>query len=326
VTGYTPGNYPTVTGQGTTFNLPNFTGELFNIAPKDTPLLAMMGGLGAGKQTMSRQFEWQGEGLETSTANKVALEGAAAPTATEEARFNYTNVCEIHQEAVSVSYTKLAASGQLNGLAIADASNPVTNELQHQLSLKLMKMAIDIEMSFTSGVYALPANNSSPRQTCGIINAIQTNVFANGGTNRAISKSIIDQALATMYSNGAPLPQETTLFLCGTQQRIALSNVYGVSPLNQPTFTRDIGGFSISTLITDFGTFGVATSRYMPAHQILITDVSQLHPVFLDVPGKGHLFAEPLAKTGSSENWQIYGEVGLQYGPETWHGLIGDLS
>ncbi|OIN80875.1 SU10 major capsid protein [Mycobacterium malmoense] len=326
MTGYTPGNYPTVTGQGTSFNLPNFTGELFNIAPRDTPLLTMMGGLGAGMTTMSRQYEWQGEGLETSSANKVALEGAPAPDPTEVARFNYTNTTEIHQESVSVSYTKLAATGQLNGLAIADASNPVTNELQHQLTLKLMKIAIDIEESFTSGVYALPANNSTPRQTCGLINAIQTNVFANGGTARAISKSIIDQALANMYLNGAPLPQETTLFLCHPHQRIALSNVYGTPPLNQVTFTRNIGGYSVDTLVTDFGTFGVATSRYMPQGQMLITDVSQLHPVFLDVPGKGHLFAEPLAKTGSFEQWQIYGEVGLMYGPETWHGLIGDLS
>lgn len=316
----------TISGQATTYNLPNFTGELFNIAPHDTPLLTMLGGLNAGMTSTHTQFEWQTEGLEASSANKVALEGAAAPTPTEVSRANVTNVVEIHQESVSVSYTKLAAVGNLNGLAIADASNPVQNELQHQLSLKLRKIAIDVEQSFMSGVYHLPTDNTTARATRGILSAITTNVFANAGANRALSKSIIDTALSTMYTNGAPLPQDTTVFICPPAQRVALSNVYAAAPLNQPTFTRNIGGISIDTLITDFGTFGVVTSRYMPIHQIAIVDVAQLNPVFLDVPGKGHLFAEPLAKTGASETWQIYGEIGLRYGPELWHGLIGDLT
>jgi hypothetical protein len=315
-----------VSGQGTTYNLPNFTGELFNIAPHDTPLLTMMGGLGAGMTTTHPRFEWQTEGLESSSANNSRLEGAAAPTAVEVVRSNVTNVVEIHQEQVQVSYTKLSATGQLNGLAIADAANPVQNELQHQLDLKLRKVAIDLEQSFTNGVYHLPTDNTTARATNGILNAISTNVFTNGGTNRALSKSIIDNALSTMYTNGAPLPQDTQIFVMAPVQRIALSNLYAQSPLNQPTFTRNIGGISIDTLITDFGTFGIVTSRYMPVHQIGIIDIAQLHPVFLDVPGKGHLFAEPLAKTGSFESWQLYGEIGLMYGPEVFHGLIGDLT
>ncbi|WP_446677904.1 SU10 major capsid protein [Streptomyces hydrogenans] len=48
-------------------------------------------------------------------------------------------------------------------------------------------------------------------------------------------------------------------------------------------------------------------------------------PVWLEIPGKGMLFAEPLAKVGASEKWQLYGEVGLEYGPESYHGLITDL-
>lgn len=317
----------TVSGQGTTFNLPNFTGELFNIAPSDTPLLSAIGGLNGGRTTTSREFEWQTEGLEASSANNTKKEGEPAPNASEVDRQNVTNVVEIHQEAVEISYTKLAAVGQLNGIAVAGANQPVDNELQHQLMLKMKKIAIDVEQSFLNGVYAKPSDNSAPRKTRGLISAIATNVFAAGGVARDLSVDIVNSALAGMYDNGAPLPQDTTVIMVGPTQKMNLSKIYTTdSRLNQPTMTRNIGGVNIDTIVTDFGTFGVMLNRYMPASKVVITDLAQLHPVFLDVPGKGHLFAEPLAKTGASEKWQVYGEIGLMYGPESYHGVIGDLN
>jgi hypothetical protein len=42
----------------------------------------------------------------------------------------------------------------------------------------------------------------------------------------------------------------------------------------------------------------------------------------MEIPGKGHFFAEPLAKTGASEKVQVYGEIGLRYGNERKHGKI----
>ena len=38
-----------VAGQGTTFNLPNYHGELFTVTPTETPFLSAIGGL-AGAQ------------------------------------------------------------------------------------------------------------------------------------------------------------------------------------------------------------------------------------------------------------------------------------
>jgi hypothetical protein len=316
----------TVSGLGTTYNLPNYTGELFSVAPSDTPFLSAIGGLGAAKRTTSVEFEWQTEGLETTSVNNSKVEGAAAPTASEVSRSNVSNVVEIHQEAVEVSYTKEAAVGLHNGINTGDGTNPVTDELQHQINLKLKKIAVDIEKSFLSGVYQKPANNSTARQTGGVLTAIATNVFANGGTGRAISKSIVDSALSTMFSNGSPLAQDTTVFMVGPGQKIALSNLYAAGSLNQPTMTRNVGGFNLDTIITDFGTFGVMLNRWMPTGKVAVIDLSVCAPVFLEIPGKGTLFVEPLAKTGASTKYQLYGEVGLEYGPEIYHGLISDLT
>lgn len=315
----------TVSGQGTTFNLPNYTGELFSVAPSDTPFLSAIGGLNGGKIVKSVEFEWQTEDLESTSANNSKVEGANAPTASGVSRSNVSNVVEIHQEAIEVSYTKQAAVGLHNGNN-NEEDNPMRSELQHQIDLKLTKVGVDIEKSFLTGVYAKPGTNATARTTRGIITAATTNVFANGGTARPISKSIVDNALAAMYTNGARLPQASTVLMMGPAQKIALSNLYSTAVLNQPTMTRNIGGVAIDTVVTDFGIFGVMVNRWFPAGKIGIVDLSVCRPVFLDVPGKGHLFVEPLAKNGAADRYQLYGEVGLEYGPEVYHGVIGDLS
>lgn len=316
----------TVSGQGTTFNLPNYHGELFVVTPTETPFLSAIGGLAGAVPTRSKTFEWQTADRRTTSANNSVVEGADAPTGSVQSRANVTNVVEIHQSAISVSYTKQAAVSEYAGANIGPDDNPVTDELTYQINAELESMAVDIEKSFLSGTFASPANNSTARKTRGILSAITTNVNANGGTARALSKDIVDATLSTAFTNGAKLPQATTVFMCGPAQKIALSNLYAAATLNQPTMTRNVGGVAIDTLVTDFGTFGVMLNRWMPAGQVALVDLSVCRARFLNIPGKGMLFVEPLGKTGASDKYQLYGEVGLEYGPETYHALISDLS
>jgi hypothetical protein len=315
-----------VSGQGTTYNLPNYHGQLYTVTPTETPFLAAIGGLSGGMRTKSVEFEWQTVDRRSSTTNNSVVEGAAAPTGVARSRSNVSNVVEIHQSAVEVSYTRQAATGMYSGINIGSDDNPINDELTTQITTELESMAVDIEMSFLSGIYAKPANNATARKTRGLLTAITTNVNANGGTPRALSKAIVDAQLSTMYGNGAKLPQDTTVLMTGPGQKVNLSNLYGTGSLNQPTMTRNIGGVAVDTLVTDFGTFGVMLNRWMPTGQIAVVDLSVCAPVWLEIPGKGLLFAEPIAKTGASEKWQLYGEVGLEYGPETYHGVIKDLS
>lgn len=315
-----------VSGQGTTYNLPNYHGQLYSVTPTETPFLAAIGGLSGGKRTKSVEFEWQTVDRRSSSVNNSVVEGAAAPTGVARSRSNVSNVVEVHQSAVEVSYTRQAATGMYSGINIGADDNPVDDELTAQISAELEAMAVDVEMSFLSGVYAKPADNATARKTRGLLTAITSNVNANGGTGRALSKAIVDATLSTMFGNGAKLPMDSTVLMCGPDQKVALTNLYSAATLNQPTMTRNIGGVAVDTLVTDFGTFGVMLNRWMPAGQIAVVDLSVCAPVWLEIPGKGLLFAEPLAKTGSSEKWQLYGEVGLEYGPESYHGLIKDLT
>lgn len=395
----------TITGQGTTYGLPNYHGELFTVTPTETPFLSAIGGLQGAKKTTATQFEWQTVDRRTSTSNNVALEGANAPTAAERSRSNVTNVVEIHQSAIELSYTRLAASGNFAGANIAPEMDDATiDELTLQTTAELQSMAVDIEQSFLNGVYQKPANNSTARQTRGLLTAISTNavvgpvsvgtatvvaatgvwttsaahgcvvgdavelgpittttgvsartryyVITQGAANTfvlsatkggsgltltgdgstsavyksaTVTKANIDNLLSTAFANGAKLTTDTTVLMVGPGQKVGLSNTYSTATLNQPTFTRNIGGVAMDTLITDFGVYPIMLNRWMPAGYIGLVDLSVCYPVFLEIPGKGLLFAEELGRVGAARKFQLYGEIGLEYGPETFHGVLTGL-
>ena len=180
---------PGLTGRGTTYNLPNYHGELFSLTPSDTPVLSSIGGLTGGKAaTKATETEWQARDLRTPGALRQRLEGADAPTAESRSRLNLTNVLEIHQEAVDISYTKLAATQNYAGANIGGSDNPVTNEVAEQIQNMIKSKALDIEHSFINGKYQKPNDNTTARRTRGLIQAITTginnksNVLANGGS------------------------------------------------------------------------------------------------------------------------------------------------
>lgn len=319
-----------VSGQGTTFNLPNYHGELFVVSPYETPFLSAIGGLNAAKITHATSFEWQTVDRRTSSANNVALEGAAAPAGAERARSNVDNVVEIHQSAIEVSYTKIAARGNFSGANIAPQQDDlVLDELAVQTMAELESMAVDIEQSFLSGTYHKPTDNTTARATQGVLGVAAT-VSANGGTNRALTASIVNAHLQAMFDAGAKLPQASTVFICGSAQKVALNTAYADPSLGATLVAvqrdRTVGGVNVETLVTPFGTFGVMLNRWMPAHEIAVVDLSVCYPVFLEIPDKGLLFTEELARTGSSRKFQLYGEIGLEYGPTNAHGLIKDLT
>jgi hypothetical protein len=313
-----------VSGQGTIFTLPNYHGELFTVTPTETPFLSAIGGLVGAKKTTATQFEWQTIDRRVSTAGNVGLEGANAPNGTERSRSNVTNVVEIHHSAIEVSYSRLAAKGNFAGANIAaQPDDLLLDELQVQTQAELESMAVDVEQSFISGTYAKPADNLTGRKTRGILAAITTNVTAVAGP---LTKAAVDALLIKCFTAGAKLPTASTVFMVGPDQKVKLSNLYSTSVLNQPTMTRNVGGINIDTLVTDFGTFGVMVNRWMPATGLAIVDLSVCAPVFLEIPGKGLLFVEELARVGSARKFQMYGEIGLEYGPETFHGQLTGLT
>jgi len=389
-----------ITGLGTTYNLPNYTGVLHQLSPTSTPFFSTIGGLSnGGGQVTSTEFEWEGYDLRTPGQN-TALQGAAAQTAQNRVRQNFTNVVQIHQERVSVSYTKQAAYGLKSGTN-NDQTNPILNEVDWQTRQMLTQMVKDANWSFINGVYQKPTDNTTAARTRGLIPAITTNVAdsnsdvlkytgftsatdtitgthalavndkvvftANVGANlvlgrtywvtsvsttvsfkvsltkggapitvgtgsginltkgsaTAVTRDQVNGLAQQVYDNGGINDELSAVFLVNSTQKVNLSKAYTTQFQDD---NRTMGGVSMSTIITDFGTLGVMIDRAVPQDTIILASLGECSPVYLEVPGKGHFFAEPLAKTGASDDVQLYGEVGLAYGAESSHGILQGCS
>jgi hypothetical protein len=213
-----------IVGQGTTFDLPNYVGELFAASPEDTPLLSAIGGLTGGKEATAPIFEWQGYDLRDPDENRQRVEGANAPDGEERVRFNVDNVVEIHQETVEVSYTKQAAIGARSGANI-DGTNPVTAELPWQVLQAVKQTARDVEASFIRGRYAKPEDNTAPRKTRGILQAMQTNVINLGEAHDDLSAAttVITEASTTLANDDKVIFTDV-----GASTAIKLNTVYYV--------------------------------------------------------------------------------------------------
>ena len=311
-----------ITGQGTTYNLPNYVGELFAISPEDTPFLSAIGGLTGGERTNAIYFPWQTYDLRDA-AVRARLEGADAPTGTARVRAQVYNICQIVQESVEISYSKLAAVGNRSGVNV-DGVNPVTNELDWQVSQKLKEIARDLEFSMINGEVHIPSDNSTERKMRGLLEAIVTNVSDASGA--ALTEKLILDLLQDVWDAGGINEQGTAALMCNSFQKRQLSKIF-LKDRNTDPDSRTVGGVNLQTIETDFGRLNIMLNRYMPTTAVAVVSLEQCAPVFMEVPGKGFLFAEPLAKEGAAERTQIYAEgVSLKYGNEKAHGKLIDLA
>lgn len=407
-----------ITGIATTFNSPNYHGELFALTPIDTPLLSIAGGIGGGKQATAVEFEWQTYDLRD-PAIRPRLEGADAPAPEERVRANVKNVVQIFHETVGTSYTKQSTYGQtattqqapFNSADPLGFGNPVQNEHTWQVAQALTQIARDVNYSFWHGKKYVPADNTTARQTGGLLSVIQTNrAFANGvaevtaasatdtvtanghglangdqvtfsdtdvATNVRVDRTyfvrdvttntfkvtgapggaalalgtaapkyvkvsgtgsvgvnvdMINALVQGVFDNGGMVQGATrTLFVPSIQKtRITKAYVTAYGSSGNGTLGMSsghtVGGVAVDRITTDFGDLNIAVDRALPKDAIAAVSMEMVDPVFLLKPGKGVLFEEELAKTGSADKTQIYGEIGLKYGSERAHGLLRGLA
>lgn len=313
-----------ITGMGTTYNLPNYVGELFNASPEDAPLLSAIGGLTGGESVGTVLFEWQEYDLRDAADNRQRLEGADATDFQERVRSNASNVVEIHQEAVSVSYTKQGATKQRGaGSAAVTIGNTVipADELAWQLDQQFKQIARDVEKTFITGVFANPSDNTAPRKTRGLLEAVTTNVATSTHTAAELVADEVLDVFQKAWESGGLQESETRTVIVNATLKRALTRLF-IRDANYQEQSRNVGGVSLQTFETDFGRANIMLDRYMPATKMAVVSLEDVRPAFLEIPGKGHFFAEPLAKTGASDKVQIYGEIGLRYGLEKHHAVL----
>jgi hypothetical protein len=310
----------------TIWDLPNYVGNLYTAAKTQTPFLNMIGGrlqaLGneiGGRMVTNFQFPTSQTYAHAAAAQPAITETASltAPAANNFARSQNINVTQIFHETVDLSYVAMANNGRMSGVYQAGDGNSNADELAFQISRTLEKIARDIEYTFLQGTYGLAANAGQANKTRGIITATTTNATAANGAQ--LSKAIIDTALRTAWGNGATFSE--FVFFVNAYQKQQLSNIYGYAPDD-----RNIGGVNIKQVETDFGNIGIVLDPFMPTDTLLGCEVSVCSPVYQPVPKKGNFFFEPLSKTGAADAGQIFGQCGLDYGPEFVHFKVTGLA
>ncbi|MDD2649311.1 MAG: DUF5309 family protein [Eubacteriales bacterium] len=307
----------------TSFEVLNYSGMLFNKGNVRTPLSSAIGG--RQKTTNSVEFvtgqEYDGGAAGTQPAISESA-SLTAPEATVITRAQKTNVTQIFQETVGVSYAKQSNFGTLSGVnAAAQQANPIA-ELDFQVAAKMQKINRNIEYTFINGVYRKAANDATPNQTRGLVSAIQSSAIDMNG--KPLSLWGVADALKSVYEQNAPI-DGMTLWL----DAVSLYQLNADAQQNDLTIVpnaREVNGIQLSSLITPLGVVYVRLGECLPAGTALLLNLGAISPVIQPVPGKGNFFLEELAKTGAGTKYQLFGQIGLDHGMEWYHAKMTGLS
>jgi len=138
------------------------------------------------------------------------------------------------------------------------------------------------------------------------------------------TQTIVLDLMQDIWDNGGIQESETRTIFVNSALKRYLTKLF-ITDMGFQEMSRNVGGVNAMTFETDFGRCNLVLNRFMPKDTVLVASMEQVAPVHLFIPEKGFLFKEPLAKVGSADRDQIYGEVGLKYGVEKAHGKIAGL-
>lgn len=306
----------------TSHNLLNYSGMLFNKGNTKTPFSTIIG----GKNRIAKAWEFATSvhyttGGGTSQPDITESGSLTAPDATFVTRSQETNVCQIFQKALAISYGKQSSRDQLSGLNIAgQKANPAT-ELDFQVANAMAEIANDIEYTFLNGAYQKGTYDDVAYKTRGILAAITSNVKAAGSVD--LGFWLVAETIQMLASGNAPT--DTLVLMAHPTHIMQINADASANGLTVVPASMTYNGIKIDTLVTPFGNVGIVANSRIAVGTALIFNPTVCAPAEMPVPGKGNFFLEPLAKTGAADKYQIYGQLGLDYGAEWYHAKITGL-
>jgi len=317
---------------GVTVTTVDYLGDLFLTKRRPNAFLKLSGGLQGGvRRTTSREFPIGTFYNLPAPSQPARLEGAQPPAPNSTAITQMTNVVQIFQEAVSLTYLAMSEhavsgvvpipQGEMNG----PLQNPRSQEFQVQRTLE--KIAQDANYSFLNGQYINPQDPSSTALgTRGILTAIATNLIDESAqaatTDPKVYRGWVNTLLASMIQYNGYQIDEQFVLLCGETEYSNIANAWAQQGTIYVQPEATVVGVKVRKVMTTFGTLLLALDPDVPAQQVCAANMDGVGVVGLEIPQKGYLFEEPLYKQGSSEQTQIYGQLGIDHGPEYLHGLL----
>ena len=307
----------------TSFGVLNYSGMLFNKGNTRTPLSSIIGSKAKTTNHVEfitgQEYTAGGDGSQPASSETASL---TAPDASVVTREQKTNVTQIFHESVGISYGKQSNMGTLNGINIENQQANPMNELDFQVAAKIQKVNRDIEFTFINGVFNKATKDSEANKTRGLVPAITSNVTAM--KSKPLGLWDIADMVKKIYGANAP-----TDGLCLWCDAVTLFQINADAVQNGLTVVpaaRNINGIALSSVVTPIGVVYLYLGECLPAGTALLLNLDVIAPVHQPVPGKGNFFLEPLAKTGAGEKYQLFGQIGLDHGPEWYHGKFTGIS
>lgn len=309
-------------GTATSFATPNFSGMLFAKGQQATPFSTMIG----ARPLVTNHVEFAcGQEYNTETGEQPEISETASLTAPKPeivTRSQLTNVTQIFQKAVAISYAKQSNMGTLQGINVAGQQANPMDELAFQVSRRMAKIAQDIEYTFLNGEYKKATTDAEVNKTRGLLTAITSNALDLN--SNPLSYWLVAEGLKCIHDQGA----RTDNIVLGVDATTLLQLNLDAQKNNLTIVPdgRDVNGLKIQTVVTPLGVVGVSLLDTLPAGTAVLFDPSIMAPVHQMVPNKGNFFLEQLAKTGAGEQYHIFGQIGLDHGPEWMSAKFTNIS
>lgn len=304
---------------------------IFMISPEETPFLSLIGRKGCE----SRYPEWQTDTLATPDETNAQIEGddwsydAISPTARVG---NYTQISD-KKIIISRTQERVSKAGR-------------RSELAREVRKKGVELRIDMEVIALFNQASLAGNDSTARQSGGFRAWLESNTdlgatgadggfnsgtgivdAATNGTQRALTKTILDNLIEATYTSGG----NATVFMTSPYAKRVFSTF--MSDTNVAQFRTNMSGKKQGIItgaadiyVSDFGEINVVPNRQLSRHgatsarnAFLITpdmvELAVLDPIKLERP----------AKTGDAHKRVLITEWTLCVKNEAAHGVAADL-
>ncbi len=329
----------------TTWLTPQYHGQLLTLGltDKNCKFLSMIGGLGnvgpAGGPKIAKDFKYplnSNNALDTPAQEDITEdETATAPTPRnyDRTQDEYGYV-QIFHKGVGATYAAQSALNKLSGLGLAGFPEDINDPFVSNFNMTLRQLTMDVEWHMLNGKLNESAASNEASRMAGLFatvnkdngaaHTINTNKVDCGAN--ALTVADVDAMLLLMKETSYA-PMKNPVFIGRYSSIKKLADLYGVTIMAGPTNTVGTVSGQIETIVTQAGRFPLIEVPQCPSAVLGLIDIAYVSPVFLPVPERngrpgGVLFYEPLSKDGAVDKGQIYGQIGMTYTAEEYHGKL----
>ena len=315
------------TGAHTTYdeaskgNREDLSDLLWDVSPTETPVLTMIGKTTATATT----HEWLTDSLGAAAANAVG-EGQDMSGSDPSARTRLSNYTQILSKNSVVSGTQ----------EVVAKGGGIQSEMAYQMARRMKEMKRDMEftlvgqhlakVAYTSeNVVRKMGSLSSYLVTNNKISGSSSAVAGNGadvsnfsGTNRALTDTILNSALSSIFTNSGG--NESLNYVCPAATKSVVSTFTASSTRHVTTDDKKLVA-SIDVYVGDFHTVRIIPDRFCISYCSFVID-----PEYLKLAELRKMQAFDIATVGDARKKQIIWEATLEVCNEKAHSMIGDLT